>query len=86
MATAPCRLPPTKSSHLQEFQTVRCSSAAAVRQQISKSELFRQMVNAYKAKLEEEEFLRLQNKMARRVRIKRVFTEKEVERMVFADR
>jgi hypothetical protein len=25
MAPAPCRLPPPKSSHLQEFQTVRCS-------------------------------------------------------------
>jgi hypothetical protein len=58
----------------------------AARQQLSKSELFRQMVNAYKAKLEEEEFFRLQNKMARRARTKGIFTEKEVERIIFADR
>jgi len=44
------------------------------------------MVNAYKAKLEEEEFFRLQNKMARRARTKGIFTEKEGERIVFADR
>ena len=58
----------------------------AERQRKSKSELFRQMVEAYKAKLEEEEFLRLQRKMAGRARKKRIFTEKEVERLVFEDR
>ena len=58
----------------------------AERQRKSKSELFRQMVETYKAKLEEEEFLRLQRKMARRARKKRIFTEKEVERLVFEDR
>ncbi len=54
-------------------------------QRKSKSELFRQMIETYKAKLEEE-FFRLQAKMARRARKKGVFTEKEVERIVFEDR
>ena len=58
----------------------------AARQQLNKSELFRQMVETYKAKLVEEEFLRLQTKMARRARQKGIFTEKEVERLVFEDR
>ncbi len=58
----------------------------AERQGKTKSELFRQMVEAYKARLEEEEFFRLQKKMARRARKKGVFTEKEVERIVFEDR
>ena len=44
------------------------------------------MVEAYKAKLEEEEFLRLQKKMSRRARQKGIFTEKDVERIVFEDR
>lgn len=55
-------------------------------QRKTKSELFRQMVEAYKARLEEEEFFRLQKKMANRARKKGVFTEKEVERLVFEDR
>ncbi len=58
----------------------------AERQRKSKSELFRQMVETYKAKLEEEEFLRLQKRMSRRARKKGIFTEKEVERLVFEDR
>ena len=58
----------------------------ASRQRKTKSELFRQMVEAYKAKLEEEEFLRLQRKMSRRARQKGIFTEKDVERIVFEDR
>jgi len=44
------------------------------------------MVEAYKARLEEEEFFLLQKRMARRTRKKGVFTEKEVERLVFEDR
>ncbi len=55
-------------------------------QKKSKSELFRQMVETYKAKLEEEEFFRLQAKMARSARKKGIFTEKEVERIIFEDR
>ncbi|MEE9551376.1 MAG: ribbon-helix-helix domain-containing protein [Candidatus Binatia bacterium] len=58
----------------------------AERQRKSKSELFRQMVENFKVKLEEEDFFRLQRKMARRARKRRVFTEKTVERIVFADR
>ena len=58
----------------------------ANRSRKSKSELFRQMVETYKAKLEEEEFFRLQQKMTRRARTKAVFTEKEVEQIVFEDR
>ena len=44
------------------------------------------MVESYKAKLDEEEFFRLQAKMARRAQRKRIFTEKEVEKIVFEDR
>ncbi|MBI2088214.1 MAG: ribbon-helix-helix protein, CopG family [Deltaproteobacteria bacterium] len=58
----------------------------AERQRKTKSELFRQMVEAYKARLDEEEFFRLQRRMASRARKRGVFTEKEVERLVFEDR
>jgi hypothetical protein len=44
------------------------------------------MIAAYKAKREEEEFFRLQNRMSRRARAKGVLTEKDVERLVFKDR
>jgi metal-responsive CopG/Arc/MetJ family transcriptional regulator len=56
------------------------------RQRKSKSELFRQIVESYKAKVDEEEFFRLQARMARRAQKKRNFTEKEVEKIVFEDR
>jgi predicted DNA-binding protein len=52
----------------------------------SKSELFREMIRTYKARRDEEEFFRLQRKMARRARAKGVFSEKDVERLVFEDR
>ncbi len=52
----------------------------------TKSELFRRMVESYKAEREEEEFFKLQRKMTRRVRKAGIFTEKEVERIVFEDR
>ncbi len=58
----------------------------AKRQRKTKSELFREMVDTYKAKVEEEEFFRLQRKMNRRARKIKVFTEKEVEEIVFEDR
>ena len=58
----------------------------AIRSRKNKSELFRQMVEIYKVKLEEEEFFRLQEKMTRRARRKAVFTEKKVEQIVFEDR
>jgi ribose 1,5-bisphosphokinase PhnN len=58
----------------------------ATRQRTSKSELFRRMVEAYKAKLDEEDFFRLQRKMARRMRRKGGLTERDVERIVFEDK
>jgi len=58
----------------------------AERHGTTKSELFRRMVESYTEKIDEEEFFRLQRKMTRRARQKGVFTEKEVERIVFEDR
>src|SRR5262249_19012329 len=58
----------------------------AARQGTSKSELFRQMVATYQAKLEKEEFFRLQRKMAQRAQKQGICTDKEVERIVFEDR
>jgi len=58
----------------------------SARQGTTKSELFRRMVETYKTRLDEEEFFRLQRKMTKKVRAKGVFTEKEVERIVFEDR
>ena len=55
-------------------------------QRTSKSELFRRMVETYKTKLEEEEFLRLQRKMSGKARKQGVFTERDVARIVFASR
>jgi predicted DNA-binding protein len=52
----------------------------------TKSELFREMLAAYQAKREEEVFLRLQAKMARRARKNAPFTEKEIDKLVFEDR
>jgi len=46
----------------------------AKREGRSKSELFREMITAYTAKREEEEFFRLQNRMSRRARAKGVRT------------
>jgi predicted DNA-binding protein len=58
----------------------------AARQGRTKSDLFRQMMETYKAALEEDEFFRLQRKMARAARKKGVFSEAAVERLVFEDR
>lgn len=58
----------------------------AKRERRSKSDLFREMIAAYKARRAEEEFLRLQTRMSRRARAKGVLTEKDVERLVFEDR
>jgi len=60
--------------------------ALAKRQGRSKSELFRLMVAAYRTTLEEQEFFALQKRMARKVRRKGIFSEREVERIVFEDR
>jgi metal-responsive CopG/Arc/MetJ family transcriptional regulator len=58
----------------------------AEREGTTKSELFRRMVISYKTEREEEEFLKLQRKMARRARTMGVLTERDVERIVFEDR
>ena len=58
----------------------------AERAGMTKSDLFRRMVTTYKAEREEEEFVSLQRKMARRVCNTDVHTEEEVERIVFEDR
>ena len=58
----------------------------ATRQRKSKSELFRERVEAYKAKLEEDAFLRLQARMSRKARRVGVLTERQVEQIVFEDR
>jgi hypothetical protein len=58
----------------------------AARQKTTKSDLFRRMVETYKVQLDEEEFVRLQRKMAGRARKRGVFTEEDVDRIVFEDR
>jgi len=58
----------------------------AKRERRSKSELFREMIDAYKTKRDEEEFFKLQSRMSRSARAKGVLTERDVERLVFQDR
>jgi hypothetical protein len=58
----------------------------AEREGTTKSDLFYRMVTTYKAKREEEEFVALQRKMARRVRKTGMLTEREIERIVFEER
>jgi len=58
----------------------------AEREGATKSDLFRRMVETYKAERAEQEFFALQRKMTRRARKVRVFTEEDVERIVFEDR
>jgi hypothetical protein len=56
------------------------------RQRTTKSELFRRMMETYKARLAEEEFFALQRKMSRRARRRGPLTEEQVSRIVFEDR
>ena len=58
----------------------------AGREGTTKSDLFRRMVETYKAERAEQEFFARQRKMARRARRAGVLTEEEVERIVFEDR
>jgi ribbon-helix-helix CopG family protein len=58
----------------------------AKRERRSKSELFRLMIVVFKARRDEEAFLRLQGRMTRRARRQGILTEKDVERLVFAER
>jgi hypothetical protein len=58
----------------------------AERERRTKSDLFREMIAVYKAKRQEEAFIRLQRRMSRRARDQGVLSEKDVERLVFEDR
>jgi metal-responsive CopG/Arc/MetJ family transcriptional regulator len=60
--------------------------AMARAQRVSKSELFRRMVEAYRERLEEEELRRLQGRMSAPTATQRVFTEEEVDALCFEDR
>lgn len=58
----------------------------AEREGTTKSDLFRRMVETYKTERAEQGFFALQRKMARQARKTEVFTEEDVERIVFEDR
>ena len=53
---------------------------------ISKSELFRLMVRAYKKERSEEEFLRLQRELAPKAQALGVTVEEDVDRLMLEDR
>jgi metal-responsive CopG/Arc/MetJ family transcriptional regulator len=53
---------------------------------VSRSELVRLMARAYKRERSEEEFLRLQRRLAGKARTLGVGTEEEVDKLVFEDR
>ena len=53
---------------------------------ISKSELFRSMVKAYRRERAEMRFLELQRRLALRARARGIETEEDVDRIVFEDR
>jgi len=53
---------------------------------ISKSELFRSMVKAYKRERAEMRFLELQGRLAPRARARGIETEEDVDRIVFEGR
>jgi len=53
---------------------------------MTKSELFREMVRAYKQREAEREFYSLQRRISKKAREKGIFTEEDVERIVFEGR
>ena len=53
---------------------------------ITKSGLFRRLVECYKTEREEEAYFKLQRRMSHRLQRPKVLSEKEVERIVFEDR
>lgn len=53
---------------------------------MTKSELFREMVRAYKQREFETEFYALQRKLSKRARERGIFTEEDVERIVLEGR
>lgn len=58
----------------------------AKRSGMTKSEFFREMVRIYKQAQFERDFYTLQRGLASKVREKRVYTEEDVERIVYEDR
>lgn len=60
--------------------------ALAKRLRKSKSELFREMIAAYKILRDEQERSRIQKKLARWPNRQKPWTEREVERIVLEDR
>lgn len=58
----------------------------AEREGTTKSDLFRRMIETYKAERAEQEFFALQRKMARQARKAGILTEEDVERIVFENR
>ncbi len=77
------RVPLTVSlpaSLARKFQ--RMAKAAAK----NRSQLFREMIQAYEQRTLEEEFLELQRYGARQARQKGILTEADVEALVFQDR
>jgi hypothetical protein len=58
----------------------------AAEEGISRSELFRSMVKAYKRERAQEEFFELQRKFGPRLRAAGIRTEEDVDRLTFEDR
>lgn len=52
----------------------------------SKSELFREMVLLYEQDMKEKEFFALQQKVSKSLRRRGVYSEKEVEKIIFEGR
>lgn len=60
--------------------------ALAKKEGMTKSELFREMIRAYKQLEAEREFFAVQRKISERVRKKGKFTEEEIEKIVLEGR
>ena len=58
----------------------------AAEEGVSKSELFRSMVKAYKRERAQEEFFELQRRFGPRLRAAGIRMEEDVDRLVFEDR
>ena len=58
----------------------------AAEEGVSKSELFRSMVQAYKRERTAAEFRELQRRLAPKARARGIKTEEDVDRIVFEDR
>lgn len=58
----------------------------AKRERMTKSELFREMLRAYKQLRFEQEFYSLQRSISKKAKEKGIFTEEDVEKIVFEGR